>query len=241
MSDVHWWARYELGRFVHAALVDKVPRDHRESDGAFRRRRIIVGVTLVVGATLLGISLRIEPGNNSFYLLTLALAATWVIGAFASGPIHLGWAHTRGLTRQARPIVQPVALALLLVVIFTLGAVVTAQIPPLRMQILEVLDYASAGYLPLVAVITLVNGLAEEVFFRGALFAALEKNQVLWSTAFYGLATTATLNPMLIFAALFLGFIVGLQRRVTGGVLGPMLIHIVWSQSMLFVLPLLIN
>ncbi len=241
MSDVQWWVRNELGRFVRAALVDKVPRNHRESEAAFRRRRIIVGITLIVGATLLGLSLSVEPGKNSFYLLTLALASTWVIGTFASGPVHLGWAHTRTQTRQARPIVQPVALALLLVAIFTLGALVTAQIPPLRMQILNVLDYASAGWLPLVAAITLINGLAEELFFRGALFAALERHQVLWSTALYGLATVATLNPMLIFAALFLGVIVGLQRRVTGGVLGPMLIHVIWSQSMLFVLPVLIK
>ena len=32
----------------------------------------------------------IEPGNVWFYPSALALAATWAVGAFASGPVHLG-------------------------------------------------------------------------------------------------------------------------------------------------------
>jgi uncharacterized protein len=241
VSDVHWWQRFELGRFVHAALVDKVPRDHRESDAAFRRRRMVVATTLLAGATLLGLSLSLEPGDDRFYVLTLALAATWVVGTLVSGPVHLGWARTRTATRHARPVVQPLALALLLVGVFSLGALVVAEIPPLRSEVVDVLDHARFASLPVVAVITLVNGLAEEMFFRGALFAALERHQVLWSTGLYGLATVTTLNPMLVFAALFLGLIVGLQRRVTGGVLGPMLIHVIWSTSMLFLLPVLVT
>ena len=46
---------------------------------------------------------------------------------------------------------------------------------------------------------------------------------------------------MLVFAAVVLGLLVGLQRRVTGGVLGPMLVHVTWSLSMLFLLPVLVT
>ena len=94
-AEASWWQRFELGRFVRAALVDKVPRDHVETEAAFRRRRTVVGLTLLVGALLLGVSLRLEPGDDRFYVLTLLLAATWVVGTLVAGPVHLGWAHTR--------------------------------------------------------------------------------------------------------------------------------------------------
>lgn len=235
-----WWERFELGRFVHAALVDKVPRDHVETAAAFRRRRLVVALTLVVGAALLGASMSLRPGDDRFYVLTIALALTWVLGTVLAGPVHLGWAHTRTPSRWARPVVQPLVLGLLMVALFSAGALVVARIPFLREQTIEVLDHARFASLPVVAVITLVNGLAEELYFRGALFAALERRQVLWSTILYTLATVATGNPMLVFAAALLGLIVGLQRRVTGGVLGPMLIHAIWSLSMLFLLPVLV-
>ncbi len=240
-AEAPWWQRFELGRFVRAALVDKVPRDHVETEAAFRRRRTVVGLTLLVGAVLLGASLRLAPGDDRFYVLTLLLAATWVVGTLVAGPVHLGWAHTRAAGRQARPVVQPVALGLLAVGVFAAGALVVAQVPTLRDLVVDVLDHAEFASLPVVAVITLVNGLAEELFFRGALFAALRRRQVLWSTVLYALATVATGNVMLVFAAAVLGVLVGLQRRVTGGVLGPMIIHVIWSMSMLFLLPTLIG
>ena len=86
--------------------------------------------------------------------------------------------------------------------------------------------------------ITLVNGIAEELFFRGALFAAIGvRHPVLISTVIYTLATVAGGNPVLVFAAAVLGAVVGLQRRAGGGVLAPILTHITWSSAMLFVLP----
>ncbi|MGA9872748.1 MAG: CPBP family intramembrane glutamate endopeptidase, partial [Rhodococcus sp. (in: high G+C Gram-positive bacteria)] len=74
---------------VKSALVEKVDRNHEETDRAFLRRRIVVVLTLVVGATLLGLSLSVDPGDSAFYPLTLGLAATWFIGGFLSGPLHL--------------------------------------------------------------------------------------------------------------------------------------------------------
>ena len=40
-----------------AWLVEQVPRDHRESDAAFRRRRRVTAGVAVAGAALLGVSL----------------------------------------------------------------------------------------------------------------------------------------------------------------------------------------
>jgi membrane protease YdiL (CAAX protease family) len=42
---------------------------------------------------------------------------------------------------------------------------------------------------------------------------------------------------MLVFAAVMLGVLLGLQRRSSGGILGPILTHCTWSLTMLLVLP----
>jgi len=217
-------------------LIDKVERDHRQSDSAFLRRRIVVAITLVVGATLLGLSFSVEQGDPAFYPLTFGLAATWLLGSLASGPLHLGHISFRGTLR--RPVFTPILVGLILSGIFVVGSLVIRQIPALAGFTEDVLGYARAGYLPLVFLITLVNGITEEVFFRGALFAAIGiRHPVLISTIVYTLATVAGGNPMLVLAAAFLGAVVGLQRRAGGGILAPALTHITWSTTMLFVLP----
>src|SRR4029077_17046913 len=81
-------------------------------------------------------------------------------------------------------------------------------------------------------------GIAEEIFFRGALFAAIGVwHPVAISTVIYTLTTVATGNVMLVFSAALLGLLLGLQRRASGGILGPILTHCTWSMTMLFVLP----
>lgn len=223
-------------RFVGDTLLSPVERDHTEPDHKFRRRRVVAGVTLVVGATLLGLSLSTNPGDRAFYALTFALAGVWVVGALLSGSLHLGWMRWRGELR--RPVLQPVVVGLAAVAVFTAGALVVAQVPLLRESVDEVLDHARYGSLPVIAVITLVNGIAEEMFFRGGLYAAIgRRHPVLVSTAIYTLTTVATGNIMLVFSAAVLGVLVGLQRRVSGGVLAPVLTHVTWSLGMLFILP----
>ena len=44
-----------------------------------------------------------------------------------------------------------------------------------------------------------------------------------------------------LFAAILLGAVCGLERRASGGILAPILTHITWSLSMLFLLPLLFS
>ncbi len=230
------WFPQRLTRSVRPLLFDRVDRDHRQTDSAFRRRRVVVAIVLVIGATLLGVSLSIRPGDPSFYFLTFALAATWVIGGFASGPLHLG--HLALHKALRRPVWPAVAIGVAAGAIFILGSLAVAQIPPLRAYTQDVLDHAKYGSLPLVALIAVLNGIAEEIFFRGALFAAIGvRHPVLISTVVYGIATVATGNPMLVFAAFVMGVVFGLQRRSTGGVLASILTHVTWSVIMLTALP----
>jgi membrane protease YdiL (CAAX protease family) len=129
-------------------------------------------------------------------------------------------------------------VGLLLAALFVLGAFIVRTVPTLARLAEDVLGYARLGNLWIIFMITLVNGIAEELFFRGALFAAIGAwHPVLISTVLYALATIAGGNSALVFAAVVLGTVVALQRRASGGILAPILTHITWSLSMLFVLP----
>jgi membrane protease YdiL (CAAX protease family) len=223
---------------VRGLLFDKVPRNHRQDPRPFLIRRIVTGVFVVVGAGVLAWSLAIEPGSSRFYLATLLLAATWTVGAFASGPLYLGRIITPSRDLR-RPVAGAILLGLVLAGVFVLGALVVHQIPVLDRQVSTVLAHASAGVTPILVFITVVNGIAEELFFRGALYAAIPRHPVIISTLAYTVATLATGNLMLGFAAVLLGLVVGLERRASGGVLAPVLTHVTWSTTMLFLLPLI--
>ncbi|SFU05222.1 hypothetical protein SAMN05660657_05118 [Geodermatophilus amargosae] len=218
-------------------LVEPVPRDHRETDAAFRRRRRVTAGVALGGAGLLGISLSTKPGSPGFYGLTMAVAGTWVTGGLASGPLHLGWMLTPD-HQLRRPVVTPVVTGIGAFGVFYGAALVARRIPVLDRSITKVMRYAHQGSTPLVATTALANGVAEEVFFRGALYAAIGADRpVVTSTAVYCLATAATRNPALLLASLVMGALFGVQRRVTGGIQAPVLTHVTWSALMLRFLP----
>lgn len=218
-------------------LVEKVPRDHREPDAHFARRRRVVGAVTVAGAGLLGVSLSTRPASWQFYAATGAVAATWVAGGFASGPLHLGWIQSRDETLR-RPVLTPVLTGAGAFGVFYGAALVAREVPVLNTAISSVLAYAHQGNNSLVLATTLANGAAEEVFFRGALYAAIgEKHPVVLSTAAYTLATVTTRNPALILAASVMGTLFGAQRRSSGGIQAPVLTHLTWSVLMLRYLP----
>ena len=233
------WVRRTRG-LVGPSLIDRVERDHDQTDQQFRHRRIVVAVTLVIGAVLLAVSLSVRPGDAVFYLLTGLVAATWVAGALLSGPLHLGWTTFRG--RLRRPIITPIVTGLVIGGVFVTGALIVREVPALRDSVNSVLAHARYGSLIPILAVTLLNGVAEEVFFRGALFAAIgRRHAVTISTVVYAAATLATANAMLVFAAFLLGLVLALQRRASGGILAPILTHITWSTVMLFALPALIH
>jgi uncharacterized protein len=225
-------------RGVRRTLWEKVPRDHRESDRDLRRRQWVTGVFVALGAGVLALSLRIEPGNDWFYPATLGLALVWTVGAFASGRLHLG-RTSRGENPGSRPVLIPLVYGALLAAVFVAGALAIRHIPWLDDQVQHVLDHADEGSIPLLVLVTTVNGVAEELFFRGALYAAAPRYPAVVTTAAYALATLATGNPTLVLAALLLGTLVGLERRATGGIQAPIITHVVWSLALLFALPAL--
>ena len=75
---------------------------HNEPPSTVRRRRVAVTVVLLLGAAALSLALRRHPGEPAFYWWTLALSGVWALGAFVSGPLHLGGARWRGRDRRER-------------------------------------------------------------------------------------------------------------------------------------------
>ena len=219
-----------------AAIISSPPVTHEEAPSQVRKRRIVVAVVLVIGATLLGFSLSRTPGSTAFYVLTLALAAVWAFGARLSGPVHMGSVQFRG--RDRRPLITGSVIGVLLGAVFIAGGLVAREIGPVRDYIVEVLNYANYGTLWLVVLITVINGVAEELFFRGALYSALGRyHPEIVSTIVYAVAVSAAGNPMLGFAGVILGAVCAYERRITGGVLAPMLTHFFWGLVMVLALP----
>lgn len=232
---------HEPRAFLTAALVNPVERIRTETPAVRRRRRIVVGVTVVLGAVALGLALSIEPGAPEFYAATLGVAALWILGALISGPLYLGEGRTRDGGRS-RGVLQGFLLGLMLLAVFLAGALVVNRIPVLSAPVEGLMDYARYGSLWLVALVTAVNGVAEELFFRGAVYASLDRRfNALGSTALYAASTLFTGVPLLTFAAVCLGLLTAAQRRVTGGVLGPIASHLTWSLGMLILLPPLLS
>jgi membrane protease YdiL (CAAX protease family) len=216
--------------------ITNVAVPHNEPPGVVRRRRVIVAITLVIGAGVLGFSLRRHPGESSFYWLTLLLAAVWFTGGFVSGPLHLGGICWRG--RNQRPAITGTVIGLLLGGVFVLGGLIAREIPAVSALITRVLLFAHQGSFLLIVLITVINAVAEEIFFRGALYSALGRyHPVVISTLLYVCAAMASGNPMLGFAAIVLGTMCALERRASGGVLAPVLTHFVWGLIMVLALP----
>lgn len=224
--------------FFTAALVNPVPRDHSETPEQLVQRRWVSAVTLAIASFLMAWTLRISPGNPAIYAATLALGTTWVVGALLSGKLYLGSATTRRGAQDSRAILQSVLLGLLLVGLFLVAAVIVAAFPALRDPLLGLMVHARMGVLPVIVGLLFLNAVAAELFYRGGLYAATGgPHAVLITTFVFALSTIPTGMPTLIVGAAVLGAVVGLQRRVTGGVLAPIITHITWLTGMVFLLP----
>jgi uncharacterized protein len=235
MSDVSSHPRTSaLADIRHGIVNVAVP--HNEPPSIKRRRRVVVAIVLLLGAGVLGLALRRHPGESSFYWLALALAAVWALGAFASGPLHLGGICWRG--RNQRPVITGTVVGLVLGAVFVVGGLIAREIPAVSELITRVLQYTDQGSWRFTMAVALVGGIAEELFYRGALYTALGRHHpLLVSTVVYVVATLASGNPMLGFAASILGTVCALERRATGGVLAPILTHFVWTLVVLLALP----
>ena len=202
--------------------------------GANARHGPVLAATGIGAAALLGLSLSARPGSLRFYILTTGLAGTWATGALSSGPLPLGRPGSRP---GARAVVMPVLTGAAAFGLFSGAARLAQHIPPLSRAIGNVLEYADGGARPLVLLIASTSAVAEELFFRGALWTATRPHPLITTTLAYAATTAATRNPALLLAGTATSVLFGLQRRTTGGILAPTLSHVTWSLLMLTCLP----
>jgi hypothetical protein len=243
-----------------------------------RRRRIVTGVTLVVGTTLLAATLRVRPGSSWFSALGFLVALTWIAGGLLSGPVPFrgegprraespdrlegprraespdrpespdraetpDWPESPDRAETpGRPWPRIVAAALVVGGVAFLGFLaadlVGQQISWVASALRNVLGKADAGPRAVVLVIALVNAVAEEIFFRGALLAALEpRRPALTSTIIYVAVTAASGNIALVAAGAVMGTIFMLERLSTRSILAPVVTHLSWSALIFFLLP----
>jgi len=199
-----------------------------------RRRRVVTALTVMVGTALLAATLRVPRGSAWFTVLGLLVAATWTAGSFVSGPIPF---------RPDRDAAWPTLLGPVIAGGAAFGAFLGAylfarHLPLVGPAVVRVLATADAGPTTLVLFVALVNGAGEELFFRGALFDALEAHRpAVATTIVYVAVTAATGNIALVIAAAVMGVLFSLERLSTRGVLAPMLTHLTWSTLMVLALP----
>jgi CAAX protease family protein len=118
------------------------------------------------------------------------------------------------------------------------AARIAQRIPALDRAIASVLRYEHVGSTSVVLLTASANALAEELFFRGALWALVEDSRPLITTTLaYAAITATTRNPALVLAGATTSVLFGLQRHNSGGILAPALSHLTWSLLMLRYLP----
>lgn len=196
------------------------------------RRRVWVVATLVLGAATLAFTLNLQPGDDLFLVAGYAMAAVWAGGAALAGPIP------RSCGPVGRAALVGAAIGAFLLGACLVVAVFIAGVPVLAEPADELLDHAQGGVLLPVLLMTAVNGIGEELFFRGALFDAVPRRAaVVVTTVVYTLTTIGSGVALLVVAAAMLGAVTALLRQRTGGLAAPIATHLVWSLGMLLLLP----
>jgi uncharacterized protein len=202
-----------------------------------RYRAAWLGAAGLGAAALLRSSFAAKAGSGRFYLLTAGLAGTWTAGVLGAGPVPWrgdDWTGHPG--RAVRDlIVVPVATGAVTFAGCYCAARVARRYRPLRRAIANVLHFAAAGSTPLVVLIAASSGVAEERFFRGALWSG--PHPLRTSTLACAASTAAAGNPALVLAAVITSVVFGWQRDATGGVLAPAVAHVTWAMLMLRYLP----
>lgn len=214
-------------------VTESESRSSRVRRSSPQGRDVAIGAALAVGAVLLAATVRVAPDSTWFTVLALSLAANWAVGARAAGPIQV-----RPISQRSWQIVVlgSAAVGFVAYVVFLAAYLVARNIPVTSAALDSVLDTRTERGL-IVLVIAALNGLAEELFFRGALFRLVSHQPIARTTALYVAVTSATGNIALIVAAAVMGVVFALERRDTGSVLSPVITHVTWSTLMLLALP----
>lgn len=207
------------------------------SDGDLTRPRLVAAVAWAAGVVALGVTLRLEPGNRTFVLGALVMASVWVVGA-----VLVGVGPWRGASSVGRQVLAGVGVGALAGVLCLVVGAAISRAEALAGPAQVLLAHRGTAPIAVVLAITIVNGIAEELFFRGALFGVTPARWAIPVTAVvYAAATIPSGIALLTAAGLMLGVMTAWLRQRTGGLLAPIAAHLTWSVGMLVLLPLVLT
>jgi membrane protease YdiL (CAAX protease family) len=187
--------------------------------------RIVVAVTLIAGGILVATTIRAEQSTAQFVVAGLSLAGVWVLGFLAARRFR----H-EPVEHAIRHAVIGVAIGLAMFVAFVAIAWAARRLEVLDEPIDGILRTADARTRTWLLVVAVVNGVAEELFFRGALVDALPSRYAAsGSTVIYVAVTSAGGNVALALAALVLGTVFVAARLRTRSLVTPIAAHVTWS------------
>jgi membrane protease YdiL (CAAX protease family) len=196
-----------------------------------RRSGLVLLATVVVAAVVTGRAFDKPYGSAGFLRLTYVLALVLVAGAVLSG------GPPRAESRSDRhPWLGPVLRAVVLFAVFAVLSWVTPVLPPVRHGMRVLLRYADAYPFWRVALAAATVGVAEEVFYRGAVFERA-RLPVMTATLAHVVTTLPAGNVALTLSALVLGSVLGHARRRSGGWWAPAVTHALWSVLVIAWLP----
>lgn len=196
----------------------------------------MLSITVVVGALLLTGTLAVDAESPLFYTLAALSGVVWLAGAALAGPPER--APARRANRTVGEAAAGIAAGAACFLAFIAARPVAAAVPWLEASMDGVLARADAGPMWAIVGTAVLSGVGEEVFFRGALYAALPPNRrFVRAVLIYTVVTVATLQLVLVVAAAVMGTAFTLARRLSGGLTAPILMHATWTTMMLLLLP----
>jgi membrane protease YdiL (CAAX protease family) len=202
--------------------------------GSMQRARVVAAATLLVGAALLALALRLRRGSPEFYAVTLLVATTWTLPSVLVRPPR---ARGRTLSNEAA---AGALVGALMFGVFVVAAAIGRHIGVIADAIDRILRKADGGPVVAVLAVALLNGVAEELFFRNTLIVALgtqRRRAYLVAFVLYVVVTAVSGNTALTLAAVVMGAVFAIERWRTGNLVAPVATHLVWSTLMILAFP----
>lgn len=214
------------------------PADHAtESPAATSKYRWllpILGPAVLGFLGLLWVS-RSAAGSPSFYIATFVTAALWLVSWYVLGPRDFFAKPTFAQLGRG------VLIGLVAAAVFIIGALVVRGIPVLAAPVAELLQNMRVGSAPLTVMTLVLNGVAEELFFRGAAHQRLRlhlnrRNAFIAQVALYTAVTVAMGVPLLLVGSVAVSALATFEVDRNPNGVSATVVHLTWSLSMAFVL-----
>jgi membrane protease YdiL (CAAX protease family) len=196
----------------------------------------LVWFALAIGAALVGLTLRVPRGGSAFYVAGYALAAVWIVATSVGGSLRL-----RGAAPRLIDLAIGAGIGVAAFGVFVGAAEIGRRISALQGPLDSVLARADAGPLAAVLTLALMNGVAEELFFRGLVVDRAHhwspRGRAAVAIVLYVAVTAVAGNVALTLASVVMGVVFAITRLWRDGLAAPIAVHVVWSTLMLLALP----